>query len=70
VYEDMLRLRTLDTDAESLESAQSRQAVLASEEAGDLGVPFGDAAQHESTMGDRLVARYGDFTGDAFAGVR
>jgi hypothetical protein len=59
-----LFLRPLDAYSHRLQCAQRRQAVLASQEASDFGVTLGNPAEHQRTMRDRLVTRYGELARD------
>jgi hypothetical protein len=53
-----LFLRPFNTNSKALQGTQGRQAILAGEKAGDLGIAFGDSTKHQRTM------RYGLVTGD------
>jgi len=64
MHEDVLRLRALNTDSEALECPEGRQAILAREKAGDLGIALGDATKHQRTMRDGLVTGDGELAFD------
>ena len=55
----------LDRDAHGLERGLRREAVLAREKAADDRRPFGDRAEHQRAVRDRLVAGHRDSPADA-----
>ena len=57
-----------DAHTEALQSRKRRQAIRALEEAADLGIALGDAAEHQRAMRDRFIARHVDFAADDAAG--
>src|SRR5205807_8052465 len=65
MHDHVLILRPLDTHAERLQRPQGRKAVLARQEAADLGVTLRNSAEHERAMRDRLVAGHGELARDA-----
>ena len=54
---DHTRCRTRDRHPERAQRTERREAVLALEEALDVGGPAGDAAQHQGAVRHRLVTR-------------
>ncbi|MNR56010.1 hypothetical protein D3C85_1764970 [compost metagenome] len=53
-------VRAFDDHAHVAKGLQGGQGVFALEEAFDLGSTFGQRAEHDRAMGNRLVARYAD----------
>ena len=64
---DAAVLRPLDHHSHVAERLDGCQCVLALEEALHFGGAFGQGAEHDRAMGDRLVARYPDGSGQAAA---
>ncbi|MNP42078.1 hypothetical protein D3C76_1358150 [compost metagenome] len=60
-------LRPLDDHAHVAEGLDGRQRVFAFEETFHLGSPLGQRAEHDRTVGNRLVARYAHTSGQAAA---
>jgi hypothetical protein len=60
VHTDDIVLRALDAHAQRLQGGHRGEAVGAVEEAGRLGDAFGQSAQHQRTVRDRLVAGHAD----------
>ncbi len=58
-------VRALDDHTHVTECLQGRQGILALEETFDFGRAFGQRAEHDRTVGNRLVARYADSPGQA-----
>lgn len=58
-------VRALDDHPHVTKRLQGRQGVLTLEEAFDFGRAFGQRAEHDRTVGNRLVARYADSPGQA-----
>ena len=56
-------------DAERRDGSQSRQAILALEEALHLGEPVGERSEERGAVRHRLVARHGDRAGEASNGT-
>ncbi len=56
MHDDVAVIGPVDAHPELPQGDQRRQAILALEKSMDVGRAVGKAAQHQSTMRDRLVA--------------
>src|SRR5207344_290674 len=63
-HADFPRARLFDLHAERTHCTHRRETVFAFEEAAHFGDAFGDAAEHQRAMRDRLVARDTDGAGN------
>ncbi|MCY1226553.1 hypothetical protein D9M72_387880 [compost metagenome] len=61
---DAAVVRPFDDHAHVTEGLQGRQGVFALEEAFDFGHAFSQGAEHDGTVGNGLVARYADASGE------